>query len=183
MNCEIINFKYNYLCSKESDINEHLPTLKQYSENLETVVEFGVRKIVSTWALLAGKPKTLISYDLYNPAIYGADLDEVYFAAKSCGVNFEFIKGDTRLVEIPECDFLFIDTLHEYHQTIAELKRHAHKVRKYIGFHDTVTFCETGESGGLGICHAIREFLVSNKEWVVKEEFKNNNGLTILERV
>lgn len=183
MKCDTIETKYDFLCKKESDINEHLPTLKKYSEGLETVIEFGVRRIVSTWAFLAGKPKKVISYDLYHPSVFGADLDEVIVAAQQCGIGFDFVQGDTRQITIPECDFLFIDTLHEYHQTRAELFRHAKNVKKYIGFHDTVTFCQTGEGGGLGICHAIEEFLVSHKEWRVKEEFKNNNGLTIIERI
>ena len=183
MNCEQVLGKYNYLCSKSSDINEHLPTLKRYSEGLDTVIEFGVRRIVSTWAFLAGSPNKLISYDINHPSVFGADIEEVYFASKACGVEFEFIEGDTRKISIPDCDMLFIDTLHEYVQTRAELNKHAKNVKKYIAFHDTVTFCHTGESGGLGICHAIEEFLSENNEWKIKEVFNNNNGLTIIERV
>ena len=35
-------------------------------------------------------------------------------AAKAAWVGIEFIQGDSRHVEIPECDLLFIDTLHTY---------------------------------------------------------------------
>ena len=33
-----------------------------------------------------------------------------------------------------------------------------------------------------GLQPAIEEFLLENKEWVLKERYLNNNGLTILEK-
>ena len=45
---------YAALCARPSDINEHLPTLRAYAERVDSVVEMGVRGVVSTWALLAG---------------------------------------------------------------------------------------------------------------------------------
>ena len=33
-----------------------------------------------------------------------------------------------------------------------------------------------------GLWPAIEEFLVSNPEWILKERFTNNNGLTVLEK-
>ena len=56
--------KYKQVSETHSDINEHLITLKKYTEECDTVVEMGVRSIVSTWAFLAGNPKKLISLDL-----------------------------------------------------------------------------------------------------------------------
>jgi hypothetical protein len=49
--------RYSELCQIPSDINEHLITLKEYSEECDTITEMGVRWIVSTWALLSGNPK------------------------------------------------------------------------------------------------------------------------------
>ena len=34
-----------------------------------------------------------------------------------------------------------------------------------------------------GLKKAIQDFLASNSEWKLKEEFTNNNGLTVLERI
>ena len=34
-----------------------------------------------------------------------------------------------------------------------------------------------------GLWKAIEEFLQNNKEWVLKERFTNNNGLTVLEKL
>ena len=55
--------KYEEKTHLPSDINEHLPTLKFYGEDCETIMEMGVRSIVSTWAFLASKPKKLYSLD------------------------------------------------------------------------------------------------------------------------
>ena len=55
---------YDQKCSEKSDINENLPTLKRYAEECDHVTEMGVRTIVSTYALLMGKPKKMVSYDI-----------------------------------------------------------------------------------------------------------------------
>jgi hypothetical protein len=34
-----------------------------------------------------------------------------------------------------------------------------------------------------GVWPAIEEFLAAHPEWILKERFTNNNGLTILQRV
>jgi hypothetical protein len=71
---EKIIYKYEQLRNTPSDINEHLPTLKKYTEECDTIVEMGVRSIISTWAFLAGNPKKITSLDLYNPNKFGGKL-------------------------------------------------------------------------------------------------------------
>ena len=142
----------------------------------------GVRNVVSTWALLLAKPKKLISIDLYNPAYYGPnDLELVQNCAVEYEIDFEFVIGNVLNMEIPECDLLFIDTLHNYNQLKQELSLHSNKVKKYIIFHDTESFRFKGETNNEnGIWPAIEEFLEENKHWSVYEIFTNNNGLTII---
>jgi len=180
---------YQKKCNKKSDINEHLPVLKKYTEECDIVVEMGVRSIVSTWAFLYGKPKKLISIDMIEPKSFidhdpdGCNLDLVKSLSVKNGIDFEFVLGNTLLIEIPECDLLFIDTLHDYTQVKKELNLHSGKVKKYIIFHDTEYFKEKGETPGEpGILKAIEEFLISNPEWSVCEKLQNNNGLTIIKR-
>jgi hypothetical protein len=172
---------YNDLCARPSDINEHLPTLKKYAEECEHITEMGVRWVVSTYALLMGKPKKLISYDI-NP-INSEPIQEMV----KQDTNFEFRVGDTTKIEIEDTDLLFIDTLHHYRQLKLELHLHANKVKKYIIFHDTTTFEWIGESyeGKMdekGLWYAIEEFLEENPHWEILERYTNNNGLTILKR-
>ena len=176
--------KYHELCGRNSDINEHLPTLKRYTEECETVVEMGVRYIVSTYAFMMGKPKKLLSIDIKHPSTYGGNLDEVIEIAKENDIEFDFQLGDTRKIEIEETDLLFIDTWHVYEQLKIELEKHAPKAKKYIIMHDTTLFEVRGEGAGhVGLWPAVQEFLDTNKEWVINERYRNNNGLTILKRI
>lgn len=174
-------FRY---CGMRSDINEHLPTLKKYTEECETVVEMGVRGILSTWAFLAGNPKKMISYDIAPPSNWDGDINEVYDAVKETDIQFEFILQDVLTVELEPVDLLFIDTWHVYKQLIQELNLHHSKVKKYIILHDTTSFEMKGESAGFaGLWPAVIEFLSNHPEWEIHERYTNNNGLTILGRV
>jgi hypothetical protein len=203
MNNVLILKKYVELSKIPSDINEHLETLKKYTEECDIVIEMGVRSIVSTWAFLAGNPKKLISLDLFNPVDFGANLQEVYDAALNSGIDFSFVQKDSLVYDIEKCDLLFIDTWHDFLQLKKELTRHHSKVNKYIILHDTVshgyvdekttgTFEYAAEMRKLntsetnlpvGICPAIEEFLYHNKNWVIWEKMANNNGLTVLKRI
>jgi hypothetical protein len=180
---EVLENIYNKRCEIPSDINEHLPTLKKYAEECDHITEMGVRWVVSTFAFMMGKPKKLISIDINPVEKHGIQTIDLISLAKTAGVEFEFVLGDTTEIEIEETDFLFIDTLHTYTQLKKELALHPSKVKKYIGFHDTTTFAQVGEYKEVGLWPAIEEFLSSNPEWVIAEKFENNNGLTILKKI
>lgn len=193
MNSQIIS-KFESLQKIPSDINEHLITLKKYSEECEVIVEMGVRKIVSTWAFLSASPKKLISLDLHHPKIFGGNLDEIIEAVKVTSIDFQFIEADSLKYKCEPCDLLFIDTWHEYTQLKKELFRHHQSAKKYIILHDTVSFGFVDEDAysnqskeetnlPTGLIPAIDEFLFHNKEWVLWERKVNNNGLTILKRI
>lgn len=100
-------------------------------------------------------------------------------------------------------DCLFIDSLHVFQQCALECAKFGPHIRKYILFHDTQIDRFTGEFlrwGGeasvmrtaqargwdpamirLGLWPAVCEFIARNKgEWLLEQEFFNNNGLTIL---
>jgi len=65
-----------------------------------------------------------------------------------------------------------------------ELALHHDKVRKYLIFHDVVSFWEKGqgyEKGG-GLRYAIEPFMRDHPEWKQVYRAENNNGLLILER-
>jgi hypothetical protein len=176
--------KFDLLVSTPSDINEHLPILKRYAEECDTVVELGTGQTVSTWAFIAGKPKTFITVDILHPSERGIDFDKILKAAENDKVDFKFILEDSRKVELPECDLLFIDTLHNYDMLKEELNIQSSKAKKYIIFHDTISFGNKDEFGeGPGLCPAIAEFLKTHPEWKEKETYTNNNGLTVLHKI
>ena len=167
---------YKNACNTPSDINEHLPALKDLATECDHVTEMGVRSVVSTWAFMAGLRATnskLVSIDIEHPSKYGVDLEAITVGAKLEGVNFSFLLGDTLKLNIEETDLLFIDTLHFAEQLEKELELHASKVRKYIAFHDTTSSAEE-------LVPVINKFLSEHPEWQVHKVYTNNNGLTIL---
>lgn len=169
-------------CARTSDINEHLPTLRQFAAECTSVTEFGVRTVVSTWAFLAAHPKLLRSYDL----VRHPNVDIALTQAKAESIDFKFQVQDVIAHDffIEPTDLLFFDTLHTFRQLSLELAKHAGAARKYMIFHDTVTFGhrDEGNSTGPGLVPAISAFLDSNPGWQKHREYANNNGLTILGR-
>lgn len=172
---------YNKIKNKDSDIKKHLPTLKKYSSMVDRVTEMGVRWGNSTCALIMGKPKTMISYDIKFPKQF--DLKHWKNMAKEVNVDLTFIETDSLNITIEPTDLLFIDTYHSYTQLKKELTLHGNKAGKYLIFHDTVTFGKVGMDGKKpGLVQAINEFIEHNPHWKIREVFKNNNGLMVLER-
>ena len=169
---------YQEKCNEVSDIYFHLPKLKELSSKSNHVTEFGVRGGNSTIALLAGEPKTLISYDV-NPA--PSSLLQLKH-----NTNFQFNQKNVLNVSIEPTDFLFIDTLHTYEQLSQELYLHGSKVRKWIAFHDTELFGLRGENYEgkhvEGLRKAIYEYIEHNP-WRQIYQTSENNGLTVIERL
>jgi hypothetical protein len=196
----------NYQIRKDrpSDINQHMETLKNYAKQCESVLELGVRGVVSSWAFAYG----LTLNGSQNKFLFCNDLVpcDLGFLKSECNLNkvdlqFEWC-SDLQL-EMPEYSFdlVFIDTFHVYGQLKRELHKFSKVARKYIIMHDTTVDAKHGEALRLGLnvrqlskdtglpeneinhglASAIDEFLKDHK-WRIREVFTNNNGLTILER-
>ncbi|MBN2323403.1 MAG: hypothetical protein JXQ30_06690 [Spirochaetes bacterium] len=196
-----INEEYREKCNTPSDINKLLPIMKKFADGCNHITELGTGKVVSTWALLAAKPKRFVTYDIIRPP----DIERAEIASERAGIDFEFRKTDVSDIEIEETDVLFIDTYHHYNQLIHELRSHGSKVNKYIIMHDTTTYgkknetmaedCKEGlkemgtdlnkygTSSKKGLMRAIRDFLKENKQWKLEKRILKNNGLTILSRI
>jgi predicted O-methyltransferase YrrM len=165
-----------------SDINEHLPTLFELAKKCKTIIEFGVRDVVSSFAFAAASPEKLTCIDIKK----SSNVDPFLSLCKQDGVNVEFKEISSLEVEVDEVDLIFIDTLHDYHQLRQELERHGNKAKKYLAFHDTITYGNQNEADKQcnvqGLVPAITEFLKTNSHWKELCTYTNNNGLTILER-
>jgi len=172
---------YKMACEDvQSDINEHLPILVKYGRQVDHITEFGVRGGCSTVAWWYAAPKTLRCYDIAECNAHNVLMREVPGADR---FDYKFIQANVLAVEIEETDLLFIDTYHTYIQLSRELDLHANKVRKYLIFHDTVTFGDRGEDHKKpGIMAAIHDFVLENPCWSFEKVFTNNNGLLVLER-
>ncbi|MFA6095902.1 MAG: class I SAM-dependent methyltransferase [Candidatus Paceibacterota bacterium] len=180
--------RYKEACEHGSDINLHLPTLKEYADKCESVTELGVRMGLSTIAFLSSKCRKLTSYDI-NPCPVVHDLAVLALPHN----DFLFYQLDTsKPFSMEETDMLFVDTLHTYEQVKAELASAEGKVRKYIAFHDTELFGHRDEAkppekglygAGPGILPAIKEFMEKFPAWKIVHHTHANNGLTIISRV
>ena len=170
---ETLEELFKKACSTESDINQHVATLKEYSSfslsGCRPVAEFGVRGGISTIGILSGL-KAGYHYELMNCDTFNLDLSQrknilhpPYFyigvdiqdcpnsetmkqLANKNGIEYTFIKEDSAKVNIPEVDLLFIDSWHIYGHLKRELENNHNKVRHYIIMHDTTVDEIYGES-------------------------------------
>ena len=176
------------LVAEPSDINEHLHFLRDLAAGLH-IVEFGCRNGVSTTALVSSA-KSVRTYDIDPTAIVRTTtrLRNYKDDERSPGINGGVLVGVVGSTidpgtYVPSCDLLFIDSLHTYTQLSKELEMHGNKAKKYLAFHDTITFGDQGEDGTTpGLKQAIDEFLARNPKWRFNQTRAFNNGVTVLER-
>ena len=197
--------KYDYLCTLNSDINEHLPTLYKYATKCESIIELGVRGCISSWAFTYGLlNNNSINKSLLLNDIAPCDIGELLNKTKdlNININYEWI-NDLELDVKNNVDLTFIDTWHIYGHLKRELNKYSVITNKYIIMHDTTVdeiygetircgcdaIMQSQQSGipveeiNCGLWKAIDEFLNNNKNWKLCERYYNNNGLTILERI
>jgi hypothetical protein len=198
----LIQRKFLERCLQPSDINEHLPTLANYASDCNHITECGVRSVVSSYAfahaLKHKENNKLIQVDLD----WNVNLDVFKNECNAENVNVIFYKDSDLTCPIEPTELLFIDTWHVYGHLKRELERWNAHVSKYIIMHDTTVDEWDGETirCGMdaisqsitsnipvdeiakGLWPAIEEFLESHPEWILKERYTNNNGLTVLQR-
>lgn len=167
--------EYRRACITKSDINEHIETLFDLANTCEHITEFWVRQPTSTYAFLMTR-KPVVSYDIVQN-------DKVKELQEFCKSNRDFRIGDTRYINIDMTDLLFIDTLHNASLVKQELDKHHMKVRRYIAFHDVITFGEVWETEEKWLMWWIIDFMKQHPEWREHRLYQNNNWLYILKRV
>jgi hypothetical protein len=176
----LTNPKENY--GDNAAFHSHMPTMRLLCHN-KFVVELGARFGTSTVAILASRPKALLTVDIERKHT----IDTIEQLAAQEGINFTFITANDLEIPLPSCDILFIDTLHTYTQLRQELELHGNLAREYIIFHDTESFGTRDElNTGVpikGLLPAIEEFVIANPHWELATYYLNCNGLLILRRV
>jgi hypothetical protein len=189
---------------QKSDINEHLLFLEDISKSCESILECGVRTVVSSWSFLNG----LVKNEKAQKMLHSCDLERsnninvLEAACKEQNVSFTFHGCSDLDLPFQTYDLIFIDTWHIYGHLKRELSKFNKMALKYIVMHDTEVDRVKGETirngwnahqqskdTGIpvdeiqkGLQPAIDEFLAEHPEWKIKEHFTHNNGLTVLER-
>ena len=88
---DAIKTKFDTLCKKKSDINEHLPTLYRYASECQSVIELGVRGVVSSYAFVYGllnnnlSDRTILLNDLLP-----CDITELLQLTASLKINVKY---------------------------------------------------------------------------------------------
>ena len=191
--------------AEKGDISDHLMYLKEISTECESILECGVRSVVSSWAFLNG----LVKNDKDKKILHSCDLDRsnnINDLEKACqeqNVSFTFHQCSDLDLPSQTYDMIFIDTWHVYGHLKRELARWNMYVNKYIILHDTTVDEWYGETIRMymnaeqqskdtgipvleikmGLWPAVVEFLSQHPEWVLEKRFTNNNGLTVLRRL
>ena len=203
---QTVHARYLQLASTKSDINEHLPVLRDMAKQCTRIAEFGVRGVVSSWAFLDGLSQSVHAgrKELWLNDLDPCDTKAIVAAGAPLGVHVTFTQGSDLEVPLPEwTDLAFIDTWHVYGQLRRELARIAPMTRKIIALHDTTVDGEVGEvvryggdveaaakeigwpaeDVGGGLWRAVEEFLEAERgTWKLGRRFTHNNGLTVLVR-
>lgn len=173
---------YNQLVETPSDINEHLPTLVDLCKRTDakTIIELGVRMATSTIAWLKGAEDV-------DAQVWSVDVDTPPPLQHE---RWSFIPGndlDPFVVQsLPDdADIVFIDTNHEYQQTLDELNTYADKLRPGGCFvlHDWAVEKHehhTTEQPPFPVKTAVEEFV--EKSGGKLETWENNNGLAVIWR-
>jgi hypothetical protein len=172
----------------------HLPRLRALAADVDVTlcVEFGVKQGASSVALLMGA-QHVISYDI-------VETPQARSLQAIAGPRWDYRVQDSRVAVPTPCDLCFVDSLHTYAQVKAELAQHAAYVRKYLVFHDTITFGSIGANGEsgtwiwrqepgvavdlahMGIRPAIDELMIADRSWRIAAHYTNSHGLLVLER-
>lgn len=165
------------------NINQHLETLKSYGADCDSITEFGTHIGYSTTAFIASRCPKIRCYDIAHKLDWTTKLREM---AEEVGVDIEFIGGDTGQQRIEPVDLLFIDSLHTGAHLRKELFNCGDQAKRYIILHDT-EICgwndmPSSKNHPQGLKSALIDFLLANPHWFIREHYKNNCGLTVLER-
>lgn len=194
---------YKSACDTRSDINEHVPIHYELAKECNSVIEIGVRDMVSTWGLLKGLSENVgskyVGIDLFRPPEH--NMINAEKVCKTHGIDFNFIVQDDLKVDtdkIGMVDMIFLDALHQYGQVTQELEKYSPLARKYFTFHDTsdpwgnadeplygvepFVLPDWVDKTKRGVWPAVQDFLIRHPEWSLKERKFNNHGFTILER-
>lgn len=171
--------KYHQARDTPSDINEHLRVFVKLCLELEAkqVIELGTRGGVSTIAWLYAMEQT-------GGHVWSVDIAP---APELEHGQWTFVQGNdlepATLAQLPDrADIVFIDTSHDYGQTLAELNVYLTKVRPggRMLLHDTAVrrIVTLKAQPPFPVRRAVDDFCAG--EGLSVEYLPNNNGLAIV---
>ena len=145
----------------------------KYGSECETYRELGIMQgATAAAAVVAGfKDLHLIDIDLKNFNEFKPIFEKENIKMKVDGKSSLSYRSE----DLPEVDFLLIDSLHVPGHLKQELKIHAPRVKKYILFHDT--FSKTS------LHKEVLFYIKTRPQWEVVEYYEKNVGYTLIKRI
>ena len=164
-----------------------MPTMVLLGSLAEVVIQTGEREGYSGAAFAKGlslngkERKELYVIDATRQPIQDK-FDTYTFPCKRTFINRNVLEIQLPK-ELPECDVMFIDTLHEANHVWSELHNLAPLCKKYLVFHDTVSQGQYSldTNTPLGINMAIDKYTEENGFEFISELFFNH-GMRIYKR-
>ena len=172
--------------SQPRDLEKHADALASFASG-HHVVEISKRR-ESAALLLGGRPKSLLSFCSERDALQGAIHHAIraenpqWLASYTSGALTS--PADSLAVEIPECDALFLDTIHSGQHVRTELERHGGKVRELIAIRGTGAFGDKAEgTSAPGLYFGIADWIEAERgrgrKWVRIYRTDHQYGLSI----
>jgi hypothetical protein len=193
-----------FLIKNPRDLDQHINAFMRWTIGCDTAIEITKRRESSAFLLAAMGRKTcskqscgdgqcskscqkvaeLFSWQEEDDTLIQI-LQELVRNHAGRPLSYTATKAnhDEMVQEIPEGDFLFIDTRHTGERLAQELAAYAPKIRKRIMVHDTASYGVVGEGNTKGLWWAIKNFIADNPEWFVAEHNDKQYGMTVLSRV
>lgn len=174
-----IDGEYEKALQETSDMLAHEAALRELSRG-KRVTEFGTRDGMSTRFILAGRPVSLVCYDLGR----SDRIDDFYVMCAKEHIEFTFHQKDIeKQAQIAPCDFLFIDAMHNGDSCFIYLRLGHESGAQVMALHDTELFGDYGDlSGSPGIRAGIRRFQEAYPEWKTAYHNPESFGFTVLTR-
>jgi len=174
---ETLDLEVNYLkcCLEPHDMTVFMPVLRAYARECATIAELGVRKGMSTIALLAGLPAGGKMQSFDQDLCENAEALEAM--AEGVGTRWIFQQCDIYdLHPWPlKPDLLFLDFNHTYKGVTTQLVEFGSTARRWIIVHDTVSFPD--------VRVAIADWLAeAEQRWEIEREYCEGEGLVVLRR-
>lgn len=175
---------YDWCESKPRDLDQHLAKLRELAGEADHVTEITKRR-ESTVGLLAGRPKTLISWQREQDPIQATLHNVLQQMATESPITYTSHVGDhDGQPDLELTDLLFIDDRHHADNAYAQLNKYADLVRGRIVLRGTGAFGEHAEGQpGPGLLAGLRKFLDQRPEWSVIYHTNDQYGLTVISKL
>lgn len=151
--------------------------LVEYANKPEVnhVVECGVFQGCSTAAFMTTNIEVLDSYDIDLSLVHRPMFNRI-----KENIEWTLERKNSLTDLVPECDLLFLDTMHTYEHVIKEINKQGGQARHFIVVHDT-NYPPPRKNPTKLVRDAVEEYAEANN-LSVAVDFRDHTGIMILSR-